>query len=109
MVMTQDRIVFIVDDDPRIRESVCELLSSYDVQAVAFASAADYLAYPRPDIPACLVLDVQLPDINGLDLQNLIAQDNHPFAVIDNFGNETYFYAAGTRLVRGTPTTMTLL
>ena len=79
--MAQDQIVFIVDDDRRIRESLCELLSSSDVQAVAFASAADYLAYPKPDVPACLVLDVQLPDINGLDLQSRIAQDTHPHIV----------------------------
>jgi FixJ family two-component response regulator len=60
--------VFIVDDDRRICEALTELLSTFDLHAVAFSSAAEYLAYPKPDVPACLVLDVQLPDINGLDL-----------------------------------------
>ncbi len=74
----QDQVVFIVDDDRRIREALSELLSSFDMHAVAFGSAAEYLAYPKPDVPACLVLDVELPDINGLDLQSQIAQGNHP-------------------------------
>src|SRR5678815_1420731 len=79
--MAQDHIVLIVDDDRRIRESLIELLSSYDMHAVAFGTAAEYLAYPKPDVPTCLVLDVQLPDINGLELQDRIAQDNHPHIV----------------------------
>jgi FixJ family two-component response regulator len=74
----QDHIVFIVDDDRRIRESLCELLAAFDLNAVALGSAADYIAHPRPDMPACLVLDVELPDINGLDLQAQIARDDHP-------------------------------
>src|SRR5262245_25258597 len=78
MTDLRDHIVFIVDDDRRIREALSELLSSFDMHAVTFGSAAEYLAYPRPDVPACLVLDVELPDINGLDLQSQIAQGNHP-------------------------------
>ena len=74
----QDHIVFIVDDDRRIREALTELLSSLDMHAVAFGSAAEYMAYPKPDLPACLVLDVELPDINGLDFQSRIAQGDHP-------------------------------
>ena len=74
-------VVFIVDDDRRIREALTDLLSSFDIRAVAFGSAAEYMAYPKPDVPACLVLDVQLPDINGLDLQSQIAQGNHPHIV----------------------------
>ena len=77
----QDHIVFIVDDDRRIREALTELLSSFDMHAVAFGSAAEYMAYPKPDVPACLVLDVELPDINGLDLQSRIAQGSHPHIV----------------------------
>jgi len=76
-----DHIVFIVDDDRRIREAVSDLLSSFDMQAVAFGSAAEYMAYAKPDVPACLVLDVELPDINGLDLQSRIAQANQPHIV----------------------------
>ena len=74
----QDHIVFIVDDDRRIREALSELLASFDMRAVAFGSAAEYMAHPKPDVPACLVLDVELPDINGLDLQSQIGHGNHP-------------------------------
>jgi FixJ family two-component response regulator len=80
-VGAQDHVVFIVDDDRRIREALSELLSSFDMHAVAFGSAAEYMAYPKPDVAACLVLDVELPDINGLDLQSQIAGDNHPQVV----------------------------
>lgn len=71
-------IVFIVDDDERIREALCELLESHDMRALAFASASDYVAAEKPDIPACLVLDVELPDINGLDFQSQISDADHP-------------------------------
>ena len=77
MVEPQDHVVFIVDDDRRIREALSELLASFEMHAVAFGSAAEFMAYPKPDVPACLVLDVELPDINGLDLQSRIAQGNH--------------------------------
>jgi len=81
MVHSQDKIVFIVDDDPRIREALSMLLASFDMRAITFGSAAEYMAYPKPDVPACLVLDVELPDINGLDLQSRIAEGNHPHIV----------------------------
>jgi FixJ family two-component response regulator len=68
-----DHVVFIVDDDRRIGAALSALLSSFDMHAVTFGSAAEYMAYPKPNVPACLVLDVQLPDINGLDLQGQIA------------------------------------
>lgn len=79
--MAHDHVVFIVDDDRRIRESLTELLASHEMHAVAFGSAAEYMAYPRPDLPACLILDVELPDINGLELQDRMAQDHHPHIV----------------------------
>ena len=74
----QDQIVFVVDDDRRICEALSELLSTFDLPVVTFGSAAEYIAYPKPDVPACLILDVELPDINGLDLQSQTAQGNHP-------------------------------
>jgi FixJ family two-component response regulator len=79
--MVPDHIVFIVDDDQRIRESLTALLSSFDLHAVALGSAAEYLAYPKPDVPACLILDVELPDINGLELQSRMAEGHHPHIV----------------------------
>jgi len=84
----QDHIVFIVDDDRRICEALCELLASFDLRAVAFRSAAEYIAYPKPDVPSCLVLDVQLPDINGLDLQSQTAEQDHmPIVFITGHGD----------------------
>jgi FixJ family two-component response regulator len=77
-VNPHDHIVLVVDDDIRIRESLSELLASFDLHVVTFGSAAEYLAYPRPDVPGCLILDVQLPDINGLDLQRQAEYRDHP-------------------------------
>jgi FixJ family two-component response regulator len=71
-------IVFIVDDDARMREALSDLLESLGWRAVALGSAGEYLSYPRPDLPACLILDVELPDINGLDFQKQISHGDHP-------------------------------
>ena len=71
-------IVYIVDDDRRICEALSALLSTFDLHVVTFGSAAEYLAYPKPDVPSCLILDVELPDINGLDLQSQTADGYHP-------------------------------
>lgn len=76
--MTEDHIVFIVDDDNRIREALSELLSSYGICTETFGSAGDYIGASKPDVPACLILDIELPDINGLDLQRQIAEGDHP-------------------------------
>ncbi|WP_437365845.1 response regulator transcription factor [Inquilinus limosus] len=73
-----DPIVYIVDDDARIREALGELLESYGMRALAFGSAGDYIGADKPDAPACLILDLELPDINGLDLQRQIAEGDHP-------------------------------
>jgi FixJ family two-component response regulator len=73
-----DHIVYVVDDDGAIREAVDELLSCCGFSVVTFASAADYLEAAKPDAPACLILDVQLPDISGLDLQTRLAGKDHP-------------------------------
>lgn len=74
----EDHIVFVVDDDHRVCEAVCDLLASLGTHAVSFGSAARYMAFARPDLPACLVLDVELPDINGLEFQKQIADEHHP-------------------------------
>ncbi|MEH0295996.1 response regulator [Agrobacterium sp. CCNWLW71] len=75
---TDDHIVFIVDDDERIREALGELLDTHGMRAIPFGSAGDYVNAERPDLPACLILDVELPDINGLELQRQIAEGDHP-------------------------------
>ncbi|MGN7737796.1 response regulator transcription factor [Sinorhizobium meliloti] len=75
---TDDPVVFIVDDDQRIREALGELLETHAMRAIAFGSAGDYVDAEKPDLPACLILDVELPDINGLELQRQIADGDHP-------------------------------
>jgi FixJ family two-component response regulator len=75
---SENFIVFIVDDDARMREALSDLLESLGWRAVALGSAGEYLSYPRPDLPACLILDVELPDINGLDFQKQISHGDHP-------------------------------
>jgi FixJ family two-component response regulator len=76
-----DHIVFIVDDDERIRQAFTGLLESHGFRAVAYGSAGDYVRADKPDLPSCLILDVELPDINGLDLQKEIANGDHPAIV----------------------------
>jgi FixJ family two-component response regulator len=77
--MTQkSELVIIVDDDFRVREAICDLLASRDLESVAFDSAAEYLRFGNPNVPSCLVLDVSLPDIDGLELQKTIAPMQHP-------------------------------
>lgn len=73
-----DPIIFILDDDPRICEALSELLSTFDLRTVTFGSAAEYIAYPKPDVPACLILDLELPDINGLELQSQMMDESSP-------------------------------
>jgi FixJ family two-component response regulator len=77
-VTTPDHVVFIVDDDDRIREAIGELLASHGMTAIAFGSADAFIRADKPDVPACLILDVELPDINGLELQKQIADGGHP-------------------------------
>src|SRR5580693_10395250 len=73
-----DHVVLIVDDDHRVREALLELLSASNLNPLAFGSAREYMAHPKPEVPACLILDVELPDINGLDLQQQISGQYHP-------------------------------
>jgi len=87
-VGSQDSIVYVVDDDHRICESLFALLSTYDLHVETFPSATEFLSYPKPDLPSCLILDVELPDINGLDLQSQTEQEIHPQIVfISGHGN----------------------
>src|SRR5580698_1257772 len=67
--------VFVVDDDISIRESLESLIRSTGCEPETFASAQEFLARPRITTPSCLVLDISLPDLNGLDLQKHIASD----------------------------------
>jgi FixJ family two-component response regulator len=73
-----DYIVYVVDDDVRVCEALRELFTSLDVPSVTFGSVAEYVAYVKPDLPACLILDVELPDISGLDFQRQLGDAYHP-------------------------------
>src|SRR6201997_401541 len=62
--------VFIIDDDAGVREAIADLVESVGLHAEAFASAQEFLSTDRRAVPSCLVLDVRLPGISGLDLQH---------------------------------------
>src|SRR6266850_5217799 len=82
-LMSRDTpIVFVVDDDVSVRESLEALIRCEGWEPETFASAQEFLARPRVGVPSCLVLDVSLPDLNGLDLQNRIAADRTDMPII---------------------------
>jgi FixJ family two-component response regulator len=82
-------IVFVVDDDVSVRESLELLIRSAGWQPETFASAQEFLARPPVFAPSCLVLDVNLPDLNGLDLQKRVAADriDMPIIFITGYGD----------------------
>jgi FixJ family two-component response regulator len=75
-------LVIIIDDDADIREALCELLETVKLRAVTFASATEFLASKHPDGPCCIVLDVRLPGLGGLEFQRRLTQENIPIPVI---------------------------
>ena len=75
---SSDYIVYVVDDDVRMCQALRELFTSLDVPSVTFGSVAEYVEHSKPDRPACLLLDVELPDINGLDFQRQVRGACHP-------------------------------
>lgn len=81
-------IVFVVDDDISVRESLESLIAEAGWRTEIFASAGEFLAQPRRLLPSCLVLDVSLPDLNGLDLQQRIAdRSDMPIIFITGHGD----------------------
>lgn len=75
-------IVFVVDDDISVRESLELMISSAGWQPETFSSAAQFLCRPRVQAPSCLILDVNLPDLNGLDLQRRVADERMEMPII---------------------------
>ncbi len=75
-------LVFIVDDDISVRESLGLLMADAGWRPEVFASAQEFLARPRPHSPSCLILDVSLPDLNGLELQKHIAGERAEMPII---------------------------
>jgi FixJ family two-component response regulator len=71
-------IVFVVDDDYRVREALSSLINSIGLEVAVFGSAQEFLESEKPDSPACLVLDLELPGASGLDLQQELAAGNSP-------------------------------
>jgi FixJ family two-component response regulator len=67
-------MVFVVDDDASIREAVGSLLRSVGIKVQLIGSAQEFLTSPKPDVPACLVLDVRMPGLSGLDCQRQLAE-----------------------------------
>src|SRR5882724_9449779 len=74
--------VFVVDDDASVREALAGLIRAAGLRAAAFPSAAEFLRHPRPDSAACLVLDVYMPDLPGLDLQHELAESGRRIPII---------------------------
>jgi FixJ family two-component response regulator len=70
---TDTPFVFLVDDDLSVRQAVSNLLCSMGFRVTSFGSAEEFLAYPKPEAPTCLILDLELPNINGLELQQKLA------------------------------------
>jgi FixJ family two-component response regulator len=75
-------IVFVVDDDVSVRESLELLIRCEGWRPETFASAQEFLDYPRVHVPNCLVLDVSLPGLNGLDLQRIVADERTDMPII---------------------------
>jgi len=75
-------LVYVVDDDQSAREGVAGLIRSAGLKARTFASAQEFLATPRPNVPGCLVLDVNLPGLSGLDLQQELAKSGDQIPII---------------------------
>lgn len=82
-------IVYVVDDDISVRESLEALIRDLGWQPWVFASAQDFLSHSRTAVPSCLVLDVSLPDLNGLDLQQRLAtgRNDMPIIFITGYGD----------------------
>jgi FixJ family two-component response regulator len=75
-------VVFVVDDDRSVREALRRLLGSVGFAVQVFASAREFLSADRPDAPACLVLDVRLPGLSGLDLQQELARTGGALPIV---------------------------
>ena len=75
-------IVFVIDDDQSVREALQGLIRTVGLDVRTFASTADFLEADRPDKPSCLVLDVRLPGLSGLDFQSELAKSDAEFPIM---------------------------
>lgn len=84
----EESFVFVVDDDRRVREALSSLLESAGFRTTAFGSAGAFLEFEKPDCPSCLILDLELPDINGLEVQEqLSGTDGPPIVFLTGHGD----------------------
>jgi FixJ family two-component response regulator len=81
-MLEQTAMVFVVEDDPSVREALASLIRSAGWNVEVFASAHEFLARPGTDAPSCLVLDVGLPGLSGLDLQARMAELNNDIPIV---------------------------
>src|SRR5438552_3647850 len=81
-MMEPDPVVFVVDDDPSVRRSTERLLRSAGLRVQTYSSAREFLAGPRPEGPACLVLDVRMPGLSGMELQRELTQSGIHIPII---------------------------
>jgi FixJ family two-component response regulator len=81
-MVTPETMVFVIDDDPSFRRSTGALIGSAGFNVQTFSSAEEFLRSRRPDVPACLVLDVRLPHLSGLDLQRELAKTSVQIPII---------------------------
>jgi FixJ family two-component response regulator len=86
-VNSEEPIVFAVDDDASMREALSRLFRSVGMRARIFSSAEEFLTFERPDAPTCLVLDVRLPGLSGLELQRELAEVAMPIIFITGHGD----------------------
>jgi FixJ family two-component response regulator len=75
-------MVFVIDDDESMREALHSLIRSVGLRVVTFGSADEFLQSERPDVPACLILDVRMPGLSGLDLQRDLSEGNIHIPII---------------------------
>ncbi len=81
-VPMQGPIVYVVDDDPSLRDALSSLLRSVGMEVATFASAPQLLAQPFANIPSCIVLDIRMPEVSGLDFQAQLARTGNHIPVI---------------------------
>jgi len=78
----EEAIVFVIDDDPSMRAALDDLLQSSGLRVRTFASPREFLQSRRPDMPACLVLDIKMPEVSGLEFQRALARSNIELPIV---------------------------
>jgi FixJ family two-component response regulator len=78
----EQTIVYVIDDDPSIRDALADLLGSVGLEVRLFGSTQEFLMSDRPDVPSCLVLDIRMPGLSGLDFQREMARSSNQLPVI---------------------------